>query len=119
MISPQAKIIALIGSALVVAGLLLGMIQALKVIGERTAIIERQKAEIAAAEQTRRDAEAAVADRDRKLIQINLDNRRLHDAIRKATQGNDCADQPIPPDLDRLLRERAAIPGPSLPTSNP
>ena len=107
-------------TAMVIIGLFLGFQREIKIVGQQAEQIKTRDAALREVEKARQDAEAAVADRDRKLTQINLDNRRLHDEIKKATQGSDCADQPIPPDLDRLLRERtAARPGPNLPAVHP
>lgn len=72
----------------------------------RQAVQERDLALTKAIEDMK-DSEATVEARDKTLTQIKKDARRLQDALKEAIANDDCAGKPIPPELDRLLRDRA------------
>jgi hypothetical protein len=90
----------------------------LEVNGEQRARLEEQAKALNAAEEQRKEAEKATAQRDADITKINQANRRLRDEITKANAGDDCAHRPIPEQLDRLLRQRAPKAGEGLPTGN-
>lgn len=84
----------------------------------RQAVQERDQA-IAKAIEDQKASEAAIEARDKTLTQIKKDARRLQDALKEAIANDDCAGKPIPPELDRLLRDRAPQARENLPVRHP
>jgi len=103
---------------LLLMGAGLALKKQIEVTGEQRARIEEQAKALNAAEEQRKEAEKAIAQRDVDITKINQANRRQRDEITKANAGNDCAGRPIPEQLDRLLRQRAPQAGEGLPTGN-
>lgn len=103
---------------LLLAGAGLALKKQIQVNGEQRATITEQANALEAADKQRKEAEKATAQRDADIVKITQTNRRLRDDITKATSGNACADQPIPDQLDRLLKQRAPKAGQGMPAGN-
>lgn len=93
--------------ALALIGTGLALKKQLEVNGEQRQEIKERDVALRHAQELKNAAEAAVGVRDQNLIQIKNQTRRLQNDLKEALTNNDCARQPIPPELDKLLRDRS------------
>lgn len=90
----------------------------LQVNGERLQAIKEAKAALDQALELKNASEAVVEARDKELTQIKFQSRKYKHELIQALANNDCAKQPIPVELDRLLHERFPKTSENLPTKN-